>query len=377
VTLRYVFVGEGTAEPTYGLVVARGLLLPDPVKFIFGVRRTDQQLSVLNSPGVSAAGTFPGHGLRDYSEALEQLRLSSWDLHSQLLDGRIRFDLAVVVASPPDASGQRHLGTINGVMQAVVDAAERLVIEEDPSLPLVQGSAVVSEAKVVDVIPHVPAPYVSLSRLADEQDHNIAANVAQLIPDGAVLQIGVGGIMDALGSALSSTQRLRLITGAISEPVRVLVDKGCLDTAHTIDGGSIVGTSDFAAWAASRSDLRLGSSGVIHNPTALASHRNFFSVNAAISVDLNGNVNSELVGTRRVAGLGGAPNFAEGAHASIGGAAIVAVRRHPSGNSINPELTDPTIPAESVDFIVSDRGYVDLSAVTGDRRHDEILRLLR
>lgn len=376
-TLRYVFVGEGTAEPTNGLDVARRLLLPNPVKFIFGVRRTNERLSILNSPGVSATGTFPGHGLRDYSEALEQLRLSSWDLHSQLRDGRIRLDLAVVVASPPDASGQRHLGTINGIMQAVVDAAERLVIEEDPSLPLVSGSAVVNEVKVVDVIPHVPAPYVSLSRLADDQDHEIAANIAQLIPDGAVLQIGVGGITDALGGALSSTRRLRLITGAISEPVRVLMDKGCLDSAYIVAGGSIVGTSDFATWAASRSELQLGSSGDIHNPTALGSHRNFFSVNAAISVDLNGNVNSELVGTRRVAGLGGAPNFAEGAHASIGGAAIVAIRRHPSGHSINPEVTTPSIPAENVDFIVSDRGYVDLSVVTGDRRHDEISRLLQ
>jgi acyl-CoA hydrolase len=122
---------------------------------------------------------------------------------------------------------------------------------------------------------------------------------------------------------------------------------------------SVVGNADLLDWASREDRVELMQSTAIHNPAWLAELPSFVAILGALTVDRCGNVNSEIIDGRLVSGLGGAPDFAMGAHGSAGGKSIVALREsRPGGKpAIVARLCgQPTIGAEFVDVVVTERG---------------------
>jgi len=264
---------------------------------------------------------------------------------------------------------------VNGHLQAALNHSRLIIVEEWAALPVVSGSAVIPPGRTSHVVAHVPQAYVPLSRAPDALDRALAEQASRLIGDGVALQLGVGGPIEALGEALRERRGLRIITGAISASIRRLHDAGCLSPGSEILSGSLVGDDDLTAWAAGSAPARLLSSKVIHDPVWLAAQDRLWSINVALSVDVTGNVNSELIGTRRISGRGGAPNFAAGAHRSPGGGSVVLVRSDRPGTLVE-HIAQPTILSRYVDYVVSDRGIAalrDADAPTRRRRLESIL----
>lgn len=372
---RRILVGEGSAEPTTGLLVALELFSPAPIEFVFGVRRAQEGLQSIDRPGVTLVAGFPGRGLSHFRQPSKACNLSAYQISRLMAAGRLPADALVVVATPPAVDGSRSLGTVNGYLQAAIDRAPLVIVEEDPNLPVIAGAARIPSQQPVHVIPHVPVAYRPLSREADEIDHACAEHIAALIDDGVTLQIGVGGIIEALAQTLRRKRDLRVITGAIGTTVRSLHEHGCLAPDQSILGSALVGDSDLMSWASGTPDIRLVQSMAVHNPRWLAQHRGFHSVNAAISVDLCGNVNSEWAGGRRVSGRGGAPDFARGAYLSRDGATVVAVRAD-RPTCLVERLHKPTIPAAHVSYVACERGVADLRGKSATQRAAALERLL-
>lgn len=374
-SIRRILVGEGSAEPVRGLALAAALFASDPCEFVFGVRRSDAGLEALDRPGCRVLAAFPGRGLARYRQPIRHCNFSAWRIDRVLATGRLRPDALVAVARPPAPDGSRSLGTVNGCMQAAIDAAPLVIVEEDPDLPEVGGAARIPAGKPVRVLAHEAPAYRALSRPADAVDRACAQVLARLIPDGATLQLGVGGPIEALAPALVARRGLRIVTGALGATVRALHEQGCLREGVPMECTALVGDAALLEWAARTPALLLGPSARLHDARWLARLPCFWSVNVALGVDLAGNVNAEWAGARRISGRGGAPDFARGARRGAGGNAVVVVRAD-RGATLVERVPNPSIPACDVAFVVCERGVADLRGKSAAQRATLLADLL-
>jgi 4-hydroxybutyrate CoA-transferase len=369
-----VFVGEGTHEPVVGLHAVATGLRGRKAEFLFGVRRTAAGLDGLDDPAWTISAMVPGRGLRRFAETLRYRRVTPHGLTRGLGSGAVSAHVAIVVASQPDRLGKRSLGTTNGPWQAILDKVSSVVVEEDPDLPCVNGAAQVEPSKVSAVHEHHPVPYVAISRAVDDVDRAIADRILHHLPDGATVQVGVGGVMDALAGSGRGPVNLRIRTGALTHTMRDWWEGGRLQAGDIPLGTALVGPPDLARWAAFTGAFRLGRSETLHDPRTLGREPVFFAINAALAADLDGNVYNERIGGRLVSGRGGAPNFAAGARRSVGGTSVFAVRRGLEPAAVEGER--PSITASLVDVIVTDSGLVDLRGMSGKDRRRRLERIL-
>ena len=372
-SVKRVLVGEGSAEPTVGFERVRQYFSPAPVEFFFGVRRCSEGLDILGRPGVTAVANFPGRGMADYADKLSTCNLSAYNISRAIDTGRLAPDAALVVASPPDAEGNRSLGTANGPLQSVLDAAPLIFVEEDAGLTVLPGAATIVANKAVQVIPHVRPEFAALSRPPKERDHACARHIASLIQDGMPLQIGVGGIIEALADELLTRRNLSIYTGAVGDSLRKLHVNGCLAKDRPILGSAMVGDESIMEWAASSGKVHMASSRRIHNPRWLARLSGFHSINICLSVDLAGNINSETIGNKKISGKGGSPDFAKGAYRSPGGHAIVALQAR--DGALVERISKPSINGHWVSYIVTENGIADLRGKAGIQRAKAIEKI--
>lgn len=355
--MRTVLCAEGLYEPTSALTAYLDhypATATDPVRLIFGARRTPIPDAVTSNPNVQLAGMMPGRGLR--GRDLEYLRGGYSDICEWLQTGRLRIDAVVAVAGR-DAAGGFSLGVVNGYLQLALNAAGTLVFEELHAMPMIQGAATSRRADLTIDAP-TPGEFVPLAQEPDALTTAIADRVAEHCALAEVLSLGVGKVAAALAARMESESPLQVVAGAVDDGIRRLVERGLVAERMPIATMSIVGSPATVSWAASDPRVRLFPSDVIHNSRWLSTMDGFTSILGALQVDRQGNVNAESVGGRLVSGIGGARDFAEGAHASRGGRCIVCLpSRSPDGGSnLVDALEHITIPTQLVDVVVTEHG---------------------
>jgi acyl-CoA hydrolase len=366
--VRVVLCAEGSCEPGAALVAYLEGCPPtpdDPVHLVFGMRRTPPELPFAPSAHFTVGTFVPGRGLRGIAP-ISYHRKSYEGICAALVSGEFRPDVVITCATPPDERGTRTLGGIVGYLDLAMARAGRVVVEEVAWLPYVEGSARVPADCEVLAVRSGPAPTgatVGFSADHDEIDARVAAHIADLLPDRPRLALGIGRIPDALALALAGRGDIEILTGVVTEAVAGMAADGALaDT--TIRSMSVVGPPSLLTWSAG-ADVALSSSTLIQNPSWLAAHDRFVAVLGGLTVDGDGNVNSERIGSRTVSGLGGAPDFARGAVASAGGLCIVAVRSSDAhGESrLVKVVDDPTLDGAWVGAVATEHGAVRLAGL--------------
>jgi 4-hydroxybutyrate CoA-transferase len=221
-----------------------------------------------------------------------------------------------------------------------------------------------------------PGPPASAQRAADEVRDRIAANLARIVPPDATLQVGIGSVAEALIGALAGRAGIGLHSGILPSALRARLAAGDFTgSGKTVDPGLAVSTGlapDAGAepWPAS---LRLRPIIETHSHEALARHDRLWAINSAFSVDLGGQVNAEWVGGLKVACGAGQLDFARAAHASPGGASVIALPACTSqGRSRIVTRLDTvgavTTLASEVDYVVTEYGVAPLTGCTlGER----------
>lgn len=366
--MRTVVCAEGLYEPSGGILAYLRRYPPtgeDPVRLLFGVRRTPPPPELRELAHVRIASFLPGRGLRGIPDLVNE-RYSYREVCDQFATGAIAPHAVVAAAGPTRRGAARSLGVINGYLQLAIDGAEVVVVEQRADLPHVRGAAVVPDAAVVVDAADSPG-FTGLSGAPDETSLQIAAHVAELLPSRCTISLGVGRVSDAVAELCHGFTGVRLICGAIGEAARGLAASDTLDRAAPIEAMSVVGDERVTSWAVDDRRVRLLPSTTIHDPAWLGSHERFSVVLGALNVDRAGNVNSERAGGRWLSGLGGAPDFARGAHLSSGGRCIVALpARGPNGRSNLAEALEAvTVPANLVDAIVTEKGAAVYASRTG------------
>jgi len=253
-------------------------------------------------------------------------------------DKHIRCDVAFVPVSRPDERGYCGLGISNYAWRTIFESARTVVFEINEHYPRLQGvdgshRVHLSEADYIVEGEHEPLPLRSY-REPSETDIQIARLVAELIPDGAVLSLGVGSVPFTVATMLAASDRkdLGCHTGTISDAFMEIYRAGKLTNARKeIDGGYstwnlAMGSQELYDWLDAEPELfHPGDLDYVHSVERISRMSNFISINGGVELDLMGQENGESAGTRQLSGIGGQMDFLEGAYRSKGGKGFICL----------------------------------------------------
>lgn len=295
----------------------------------------------------------------------------------------IRVDVVLLRARPHPKPGFFTVGVMADFVPAMVQAARCVIAEIDERLPVTSQDALVAEANI-DVLTECDADEILLpDPEPDEIDKRVAAHVAALIPDGATIQVGVGGLPVAVCRALENHRDLGVHSGVISDVIVHLVEKGVvtnvrkgIDVGRTVTGG-LFGSRRLMDFADANDALEMRSSEYTHSQQVLARVQNLYAINSGVEVDLTGNVNSEVAAGRYLGAIGGQPDFVRGAFASPGGRAIIALpSTTPDGKHsrivASLEGRPVTTTRADVDIVVTEYGVADLRGRSFSERAERL-----
>ncbi len=289
-------------------------------------------------------------------------------------DGLIGCDVAFVQVSPPNAEGQHSYGLISDFTQAMVAKARVVVAEVNDRVPFTCGDATLPTARI-DCAVHVSRTPVEVCAAAiSETDVAIARHVAAYVEDGAVLQVGVGAVPDAVLRLLLDRRDLGVHSGMIGDGLVDLVEAGVVtnatkpvDTGVSITG-ALIGTRRLYDFADRNPQIGMRSSAHTHGVKVLSRLPKLVTINSALEVDLTGQVNAEQSGDQYLGGTGGQVEFVRAGGRSPGGRAIIALPATARGGKLSrimPSLSGPVTTARSeVDVIVTEFGAAELKGQT-------------
>jgi acyl-CoA hydrolase len=287
-------------------------------------------------------------------------------------------DLAIFQVTPPDAAGQCSFGPCSDFAGLVWPRARRRLAFVNGRLPrALRGPTIPFEA--LDVTMPDDGPFITAEEAEVSADQAVIADrIAELIPDGAAIQTGIGGAPAAAVARLSERRGLVIRSGMVTEGYRRLAEAGALDPDADHITGLALGSVGFMAWAAER--LIFADATVTHGAASLARANRLHAINSALEIDLFGQANIEWRGGRLVSGLGGAPDFARAARRSAGGRAILALPATAAGGAISrivARLEAPTvsIPRDDTDLIVTEFGVADLRGASLDARAEALIAI--
>jgi 4-hydroxybutyrate CoA-transferase len=373
-----IFVGSAAGRPcelvsSLAAFVTHAAAVPPSLTAYHMLGNEDSGLLAAAGDHLRFVGlTFhPSMGAVEPAGAVTFLPLTIYQLANAIDEGRLRFEVALIQTSPPDADGRMSLGASVDFAGQAVRCARFVVAEVNDRSPRTLGDSFIHVSDVDaavetsrDLAPaDVPSPDPDSDRIADR--------VLDLIPDRATVEIGIGSVMTAVLLRLSARRELGLHTGLLTDPMVDLIASGVVTNRWKgIDDGVTVanqcrGTSRLYGFLHNNPSVSLRPARYTHDPGTLASLRCFRAINSAIEVDLLGRVNAEFVGARRVSSVGGLADFVAAASVRDSARSVIALRsttRDRQHTRIVPTLASSgvTLPAHLADLVVTEHGIADL-----------------
>jgi acetyl-CoA hydrolase len=242
-------------------------------------------------------------------------------------------DVALVHLSPPDEHGFLSFGIENGLTKSAAESARIIIAEVNQQMPRTLGDSFIHLSRINYIVPvnYQLAEMMMGGEGPDETTEKIAGYIAELIPDGATMQMGIGAIPDAVLKYLYNKKDLGVHSELFSDGVIDLVDAGVMTNArkslHTgkIVAGFIIGSRRLYNWVDDNPLIELHPTEYINDPYVIAQNDRMVAINSAIEVDLTGQVCADSIGPKLYSGVGGQLDFIYGASRSKGGVPIIAL----------------------------------------------------
>ncbi len=293
------------------------------------------------------------------------------DIPRLFTNGVLPLDVALLNLSEPDQHGYCSLGTSVDCAKAALSA--RLVIAQiNPQVPRTLGDSFV-HADEIDFAVRVDAPLETVEpEPSTEVEHRIGEYVAELIEDGSTIQMGIGGVPNAVLAALGSKRDLGVHTEMFSDGVVDLVEKGVITgAAKTIHRGKIVacfciGTQALYRWAHDNPMIEMHPVEYTNDTRVILQNARMVAINSAIQVDVTGQVCADSIGPRLFSGVGGQMDFMRGAALSLGGKPIIALPSTATDDTVSrivPTLAEGagvTTTRAHVQYVVTEYGVAAL-----------------
>jgi 4-hydroxybutyrate CoA-transferase len=242
-------------------------------------------------------------------------------------------DVALIHCSPPDEHGFCSLGIEVGLTKSPAESAKIIIAEVNQQMPRTLGDSFIHVSRLNHIVSvDYELPEMLMSALETDPDtERMAGYIAELIPDGATIQMGIGAIPDAVLKYLFDKKDLGIHTELFSDGVIDLVEAGVLTNArksiHTgkITAGFILGSKRLYRWVDDNPLIELHPTEYVNDPFVIAQNDRQVAINSAIEVDLTGQVCADSIGPKLYSGVGGQFDFIYGAARSKGGVPIIAL----------------------------------------------------
>lgn len=287
-------------------------------------------------------------------------------------DGSLPLDVALIQVSPPDEHGFCSFGCEVGCTKPAAQAARIVIAEVNRRMPRVLGDSFIHVSKLTQVV-EVDYPLPEAPQAGSTEAHRMIAKwIADLIPDGATLQLGIGSIPDAVLAQVSDKRDLGVHSELFSDGVIDLVERGIItNDKKTLHPGKIVagflfGSQRLYDFAQDNAMIELHPSDYVNDPFIIAQNDNMIAINSAIEVDLTGQVCADSIGPAIYSGIGGQLDFVRGAARSRGGKPIIALPATAKDGKISRIVTQLKPGAGvvtsrgDVHFIVTEFGVAEL-----------------
>lgn len=263
------------------------------------------------------------------------------DVPELFSSGVVALDAALVNVSPPDAHGYCSLGTSIDAALAATRTARTVIAQVNSRMPRTLGDSFIHVDDIALGVEVVQAPYEHRVEEIGDVERRIGEYVAELIPNGATLQMGIGSIPAAVALALRDKRDLGIHTEMFTDVVLDLVEAGALTgAAKEINRGKIVsaslmGTQRLYDFVDDNPMVEMRPVDYTNDTSVIRRFRRMVAVNSALSVDLTGQVSADSIGTRFYSGVGGQMDFIRGAALAEEGRAIIALPSAAAGGTIS------------------------------------------
>lgn len=292
-------------------------------------------------------------------------------LSSYFESGLLKADVVLLQVSPADAEGYHSLGCALDYVWIAAQAARVVLIEVNTKVPRTRSAFRLHSSRVVvAATSDTPLPELAADE-PDESQLGLGRHVARLVPDGAIIQLGIGSMAAAVARALSQHRGLRVRSGMVGDWLPELVSSGAIDATDP-DACMVslaVGTGSLYDWVGAGAMVCFATPAQLVAPTGAAAAVPFMAINSALEVDLRGQANAELAGTRYAGAVSGQPDYFRAARRSPGGLAILALTATAgklARSRVVLRLTDAYVTStqSDVDVIVTEYGAADIRATT-------------
>lgn len=296
-------------------------------------------------------------------------------------------DVVFAIVSPMDEYGYFSLSLGPDYTMAAIEKARAVVLEVNPNVPFANGNCHIHISQVAALTEsNDPLFEVGLPKIGPVQEA-IGAYVAEMIPDGATLQIGYGGIPDAVVMQLTNKHNLGVHTEMVGDGIMTLVEAGVIDNSRkNVNRGKMLAT--FALGSKKLYDfinrnpsVEMHPVDTTNDPFLAGQNDNLHCINATMQIDFLGQCGSETLGPKPYSGTGGQADFVRAANRSNGGKAFIVLPSTAKDDTISrivPTLTPGTHVTTSkndINYVVTEYGVAQLRGKTAKQRCEALIAI--
>ena len=302
-------------------------------------------------------------------------------------DEYLKVDVAIIQVSPPDENGYCSFGISDDYTKPAAECAHLVIAEVNPNMPRTLGDSFIHISDI-DYVVEVDYPLIEIPQSSiGDVEKAIGKNCAELIEDGATLQLGIGSIPDAVLLFLKDKKDLGIHSEMISDGVLDLIENGVITNKRkNIHKNTMIVT--FAMGSRRLYDFLNNNPMVamypvdyVNNPYVIGKNDNMISINSCLQVDLMGQVVAESMGVKQFSGVGGQVDFIRGANLSKGGRSIIAMPSTAAKGTISrivPFLepgTAVTTSRNDVHYVITEYGIAELKGKTLKERARALINI--
>ena len=297
-----------------------------------------------------------------------------------LPDGPLPCDVALVMVSPPGPEGKVSLGVSVGATLNPVRACSLVIAQVNKNVPYTMGAGEIP-VEEFDFLVEADEP-IRMARDHEGGPDAIARRIAELaaevVPDGATLQFGIGALPDTVLANLGNRKGLKVHSGLLTDASVGLFEAGVIEGPMIV--GQISSTARLLKFVHRNPNVLMAPAAFTHGCGVLGSLKGFVAINSTLEVALDGSCNSEMANGQIVSGPGGAPDFAFGAGLASGGRAIMALRSATAGglSRIVGRIEPPnpvTLPSYLADVVVTEYGRAEVRGLAVGARAEALVAL--
>lgn len=308
------------------------------------------------------------------------------EVPSLFREGYWKVDYAFLNCSMPDKNGYVSYGVSADVAFSAVECADKIIAQINPQMPFSYGDPVIHISELTAYV-EVDEPLVEVPTPSPtDAEKKIGTFIADIIPDGATLQIGVGGIPNAVLQALKSHKHLGLHTEAMTDGVLPLIKDGVIDNSFKkiYPGKSVaslaLGSKELYEEMNYNKEMVFKDVAWTNDPFIIGQNPSVMAINSCLEIDLTGQICADSIGTRIYSGIGGQHDFVYGASRSEGGMSFLAMLSTTSkgATKIKPVLSEGAGVVTTrfqANWIVTEHGIENLKGKSLPQRAKSLIKL--